>query len=133
MVIEIRATAAHDFTISDFTISDFTMSDFTTNDPAVNGPIINNPIINNPIINNMGTRTVNKRETPVQNSTLSTGGRCATSHPVNSCGRQSAGEIVTGVGQSRLHPQSTALITRTIFLHHLEMTTMGECDHAVHV
>jgi hypothetical protein len=123
MVIEIRATAAHDFTISDFT-----MSDFTTNDPAVNSPIINNPIINN-----MGTRTVNKRETPVQNSTLSTGGRCATSHSVNSCGRQSAGEIVMGVGQSRLHPQSTALITSTIFLHHLEMTTMGECDHAVHV
>ena len=114
MGVEIRGTAAHEFTM---------------NNPVV----VVNPVVNNPVINNMGTRTVNKRETPVQNSTLSTGGRCATSHPVNSCGRQSAGGIVMGVDQSRPHPQSTALITRTIFLHHLEMTTMGECDHAVHV
>jgi len=84
-------------------------------------------------VNTLGTRTVNKRETAVQNPSLSTAGERPTARPVNTCGFVSAGEMLMGIARTRCHPQSTALITRTIFLHHLEMTTMGECDHAVHV
>jgi len=84
-------------------------------------------------VNTLGTRSVNKPGTAVQNPALSTAGERPTARPVNTCGLVGAGEMLTGIGRTRCHPQSTALITRTIFLHHLEMTTMGECDHAVHV
>jgi hypothetical protein len=83
--------------------------------------------------NTLGTRTVNKPGVTVQNPELSTGGSRVRVLPVNTCGRESAGENLMGVGRTRTHPQSTALITTTIFLQDLEMTTMGECDHAVHV
>jgi hypothetical protein len=86
-----------------------------------------------PAFNTLGTRTVNKRRHPVQNPALSTGGARPTTHPVNDCGRVRAGEMPMGAGRSRCRPQSTALITRTIFHHRLKMTTMGECVHAVHV
>jgi hypothetical protein len=83
--------------------------------------------------NTLGTRSVNKPGATVQNPELSTGGSPVGLLPVNTCGRESAGENLMGVGRTRTHPQSTALITTTIFLQDLEMTTMGECDHAVHV
>ncbi len=84
-------------------------------------------------VDSMGMKGVHNDAQPVQNLELSTALSPVSSHPVYGCGLVSAGGTVAPTGRSRRCPQSTALITRTIFHHHLVMSTMGERDHAIHV
>lgn len=85
------------------------------------------------VVYRVGTADVNNHLPPVQNLELSTAHQARGYHLVDVCGRLRAGETVALTGQLRVHPQSTALITRTIFHQNLVMSTMGESHHAVHV
>lgn len=89
--------------------------------------------VSGPSIDRLGTTRVNNSLEPVQIVWLSTGQGSRDPHPVYVCGHVRARKTTTRTDRSRIHPQSTALITRTIFHHHLVMSTMGENHHAVHV
>lgn len=85
-------------------------------------------------INSLCTSRVHKRSHHVRNSVLSPATPCDHSLGVDGCVQVCAGRFSSHAGQTRLHPQSTTLIIRTILNPHQDvMTTIKESYREISV
>ena len=86
------------------------------------------------MINRLCTSRVHKRSYRVGNQQLSPASTSDCSLGVDSCAQVCAGRFSSHAGRMRLHPQSTALIIRTISNPHQDvMTTMKEISREISV
>jgi len=86
------------------------------------------------MINRLCTSRVHKRSHHVGNQQLSPATHRENSLLVDGCVQVCAGRFSSHAGRTRLHPQSTALIIRTILNPHQNvMTTMKELSREISV